>query len=60
MEAKGFHLFLVVRLAVHISNGCFIGNIFVKLSQIFRKTQETLKIFVNNSQKRKNETVKNK
>lgn len=49
MEAKGFHLFLVVRLAVHISNGCFIGNIFVKLSQIFRKTQETLKIIVNNS-----------
>lgn len=40
MEAKGFHLFCV-RLAVHISNGYSIGNIFVKLSQIFRKTQET-------------------
>lgn len=41
MEAKDFHLLLCLRLVVNISNGCFIGNIFVKLSQIFRKTQET-------------------
>ena len=49
MEAKDFHLLLCLRLAVHISNWYFIGNIFVKLSQIFRKTQETLKTIVNNS-----------
>lgn len=60
MEAKDFHLLLCLRLAVHVSNGYFIGNIFVKLSQIFRKTQETQKTFVDNSQKQKNETVKNK
>ena len=41
MEAKDFHLLLCLRLAVPVSNGYFTGNIFVKLSQIFRKTQET-------------------
>lgn len=60
MEAKDFYLLLCLRLAVHISNWYFIGNVFVKLSQIFRKTQETQKTFVDNSQKQKNETVKNK
>ena len=29
MEAKDFHLLLCLRLAVHVSNGSFIGNIFV-------------------------------
>lgn len=49
MEAKDFHLLLCLRLTVRISNWYFMGNIFVKLSQIFRKTQETLKTIVNNS-----------
>ena len=60
MEAKGLHLFLCLRFVAHISNVCVIGNICVKLSQIFRKTQETKKTIVNNSQKQKSETVKNK